>query len=184
MSDLDAIEARAAAASSGPWSVDGGRDGNRLFWQIGGILRDAYGNNSITSDDEATVKFIAHARTDIPALVAELRSVRAELAAARAASQTGVYDYLAEHDWMYGQPRYATLHHVPRPPDVDDDWLWDVLDLPTTCGLILRGAGIPGVFSRMSTKRCSRCCDLKGYPRGIGSPKNDDACRTLMGLPT
>ena len=95
---------------------------------------------------------------------------------------SGLYDYLAEYDWMYGQPRYTTLHHVPRPPDVDDDWLWEGIDAPTTCGFILRGAAIPGIFSRMSTKRCSRCCDRKGFPRGDGSPKNDDACRMLLGL--
>ena len=27
------------------------------------------------------------------------------------------------------------------------------------------------------------CCDATGMPRGKGSPKNDHACRSILGLP-
>jgi len=49
----------------------------------------------------------------------------------------------------------------------------------TSCGIRGRFA-IPGLFSRMGMPRCSRCCDALGWPRGNGSPKNDDMLRPLM----
>lgn len=52
------------------------------------------------------------------------------------------------------------------------------------CGANLSGVVIPGVLTRLATPRCGRCCDALGYPRGVGSPKNDPACRALLGLPT
>lgn len=79
------------------------------------------------------------------------------------------------------------------------DWIvtgrWDKLHAPaewydpaydaydegalTACGL--RGwFSIPGVFTRMGAPRCAHCCRITGYPRGKGSPKNDDACRPLV----
>jgi len=39
---------------------------------------------------------------------------------------------------------------------------------------------IPGIFTRMSAPRCVNCCRKLNFPRGIGSPKNDDACRPLV----
>lgn len=53
----------------------------------------------------------------------------------------------------------------------------------TLCGFHSEWLNIPGIFSRMGQKRCNRCCDLSGYPRGEGSPKNDDECRRILGLP-
>lgn len=80
--DLDAIEARASAASPGPW-----QRGNR----IGGPateLDDAqvYGPEMTIYDEGGhgweDAEFIAHARTDVPALVAEVRRLRKWLALA------------------------------------------------------------------------------------------------------
>lgn len=39
---------------------------------------------------------------------------------------------------------------------------------------------IPGLFDRMGTDRCSRCCKKLGYPAGVGSPKNDDTCKERL----
>lgn len=36
---------------------------------------------------------------------------------------------------------------------------------------------VPGFLTRMTAERCNVCCDRLGYPRGVGSPKNDDAVR-------
>ena len=81
--DLEAIEARASAATPGPWTspwigdstcrdaiLGGGGEVVGVTWRDGWHL-------AVT---QADAEFIAAARTDVPALVAELRQLRAELA--------------------------------------------------------------------------------------------------------
>jgi len=51
------------------------------------------------------------------------------------------------------------------------------------CGRTAAYLSIPGMFSRMGAMRCTGCCRALGYPPGKGSPKNDEACRVLLGLP-
>lgn len=70
--DLDAIEARANAATPGPW--EHGADKN-------GGVRDIYApdDTHITGGAlYADAVFLAYARTDVPLLVAEVRRLRAE----------------------------------------------------------------------------------------------------------
>jgi hypothetical protein len=63
--DLGAIEARAAAATPGPWEAK--RDG-----EGGSLVRMPDGDSArVTGVDDAI--FIANARTDVPALVAAVR---------------------------------------------------------------------------------------------------------------
>lgn len=73
--DLDAIEARTDAASSGPWSTHLDWPG-RVFSrnQFSGHIARCTGTRA---DENAA--FIAHARTDVPALVSEIRRLTAEL---------------------------------------------------------------------------------------------------------
>lgn len=86
--DLDAIGARAEAAAPGPWVVFG--DASVVAPGPG------YGDDDLLhiydegghGSDEAT--FIAHARTDVPALVAEVRRLRA-LVADQCPSRTTAY---------------------------------------------------------------------------------------------
>ena len=62
--EIEAIAARAAAATPGPWHKEPGPDG--YYWY----------------DDLETQEngdFIAHARTDVPALVAALREANAKI---------------------------------------------------------------------------------------------------------
>lgn len=83
--ELKAIEARANAATKAPWrvayanvtsaDVEGPLDEDLVSRNYGG--RAQY----LTADAE----FIAHAREDIPALVAEVRRLRSELERALAA---------------------------------------------------------------------------------------------------
>jgi hypothetical protein len=72
MIDLDAIEARANAASPGPWTRTDSYDP-----EINVDVCNADGN-LVGPDDE---EFIASARTDVPALVAEVRALRKLLGA-------------------------------------------------------------------------------------------------------
>jgi len=86
--DLDAIEARANAATVGQWrhtyknckwhmssefiDRDGDLDG------VGLVTADINQDNADLYATDADMDFIAHARTDIPALVAEVRRLRAK----------------------------------------------------------------------------------------------------------
>ena len=71
---LAEIEARAAAATPGPWEADG-EPNNRIVW-CGPEDRVCF----MTSNGRGVENgdFIAHARDDIPALLAELKELRAE----------------------------------------------------------------------------------------------------------
>jgi hypothetical protein len=61
---------------------------------------------------------------------------------------------------------------------------WAVTEpIRLACGRVAEGLWIPGMFTRMGAERCKGCCRALGYPQGKGSPKNDDACRVLLGLP-
>jgi hypothetical protein len=73
--DLGAIKARADAATPGPWEA-----GERCVWQAG-MLNTAeiavdceHGNGGIQRHVDA--EFVAHARTDVPALLAEVKRLR------------------------------------------------------------------------------------------------------------
>lgn len=82
--DLDAIEARANAATEGPWAAD----------RLEGNLDSLYSRVAeVGMWLEADAEFIAHARADVPALVAEVRRLRAAEERVRALHRVfGVYD--------------------------------------------------------------------------------------------
>ncbi len=65
-----------------------------------------------------------------------------------------------------------TLHRVRR---IANRRAWK--DLPSGPGETVCGkkgnVNMPGFLSRMSAKRCPRCCELVGIPKGIGAPYND-----------
>ena len=102
MLDLNAIEARAEAATPGPWTA-------RLsdMWEInaGSDLVSVVESCWLPDDCEAgqhggipdvdDARFIAHARTDVPALVAELRAAREVVEAT--AAYLGDEDFPGEH---------------------------------------------------------------------------------------
>lgn len=83
--ELARIEALCDAATPGPWieCVETSRDG---LFQFSGIVSDAarehIAGSVNTAGDSA---FIAESRAAVPALVAEVRRLRAELAEAQAA---------------------------------------------------------------------------------------------------
>lgn len=74
-----AIKKRAEAATPGPWEVepdDGGHDMHGFATRTT-IRTPEWARYGF---DEADAEFIAHARTDVPALVAEVESLRMERA--------------------------------------------------------------------------------------------------------
>lgn len=88
--------------------------------------------------------------------------------------------------------RWKFLHAVR-----DEDWtaenkadmrawgVWSPVRL--ACGRTAASLFIPGIFSRGGfgggLPRCKGCCRALGFPVGKGSPKNDDRCRAILGLP-
>ena len=80
--ELQAIEERASKATPGAWIANESHydiavfaphpseSGNTLIAEIDG---------GISEDSKRDADFIAHARTDVPALIAEVRSLRAKL---------------------------------------------------------------------------------------------------------
>lgn len=85
---------------------------------------------------------------------------------------------IAEWDWVeVGQG--VALHAVASlddPEAVETDWGGDG---QTACGR--RGwLMIAGLGARMCAKRCNRCCDATGMPRGDKAPKNVEECRPIV----
>ncbi|WP_037161013.1 hypothetical protein [Rhodococcoides fascians] len=76
--DLDAIEARAEATTEGPWCAITSGIPNGDHWYVcsaeGESLAYISADDGINEDQrEPDAEFIAHARTDVPALLAALR---------------------------------------------------------------------------------------------------------------
>ena len=91
-------------------------------------------------------------------------------------------------DWLVSKS-WRKLHAVR-----DADWTdenrtdmaaeWGVSSpVRLACGRTAAGVWIPGMFTRMGAQRCKGCCRATGLPEGKGSPKNDNACRVILGLP-
>lgn len=77
--ELTAIEQRANAATPGPWTTTNVYDGMAGVDDANGRLIVFFGPDSKTGEfyhDWPEAEFIAHARTDIPALIAEVRRLR------------------------------------------------------------------------------------------------------------
>lgn len=69
---LDEIEARVAAVEPGPWTVEHGALGGAVW-----VNTPAYPHTIAMHGFPDEAEFIAHARTDVPALVSALRAVLA-----------------------------------------------------------------------------------------------------------
>lgn len=112
MLDLDAIRARTAAASPGPWQPDvklvrrGGRGGvhsvEQLWVDSPGRCVCNVGLAEYAAVEHDAV-FIAHAREDVPALIAEVERLRE-----REKNLTGAY----ETAWAHHEERVRQLNEA------------------------------------------------------------------------
>jgi hypothetical protein len=93
---LAAIKARVEAASVGPWTAH--PDG--LVWA------PRLGDPVSASTEPADAEFIAAARQDVPALIAEVERLRAQLAAPAGPADD-------DRVWLIGTPG-AHMHRLPR----------------------------------------------------------------------
>jgi hypothetical protein len=103
------------------------------------------------------------------------------------ADPVGYFISLARMDWVVGAA-WNRLHALAgdltevQRRSLEDYEVQCPGPIRFACGRVGAFASIPGIFSRMGKPRCQGCCRVTGLPQGIGSPKNDDACRTLLGL--
>lgn len=104
--ELQAIEARAAAATPGPWILmpeTCGPDGQEVYESedLGCIcsVGDPYPRGQ--NHPQENMEFISAARSDVPALVAEVRRLRAELAALSGALAYPNFDIERLEDGRY-----------------------------------------------------------------------------------
>ena len=113
--DLDAIEARAEVATPGPWTIK--RGGVRSSeWLLDPDL-DGWGH----IDFEADAEFIAAARSDVPALVAEVRRLQAERDEARAGYQAAVECLRAAAEaWARARARCSVAWRPWAAEETDD----------------------------------------------------------------
>lgn len=92
--DLDAIRARCEKATAGPWLTESPgvhTDGPAKGWARGSVIaatapgkdNRVYATPSGGTYPSADLNFIAHARTDVPALVSECKRLREALAEIR-----------------------------------------------------------------------------------------------------
>lgn len=109
---LAEIEARAAAATAGPWCTDSWEiyQGTEYvpgisFW-IGETCRDT----SELGQDRADAAFVAAARSDVPALVAEVRRQAAQIAELEALTPAAIQTCrVCGAGYTYGEPCNACL---------------------------------------------------------------------------
>lgn len=78
--DLEAIEARSNAATAAPWEAvcDSTRPDIYTKSRDGGYMDEGHLLSMSKYENCDDAEFIAKARTDIPALIAEIRRLRAE----------------------------------------------------------------------------------------------------------
>ena len=75
--DLDAIEARANAATGGEWTWED--DPATVYAGRGDYMHglNLFGRLELDWNGPANMEFVCHARADVPALIAEVRRLRA-----------------------------------------------------------------------------------------------------------
>lgn len=76
--DLEPIKAKEQAATPGPWEVNGSPH-DRHMATVGRHYITTPNRAGRSARNEAIAEFIASARTDVPALVAEVERLRAEV---------------------------------------------------------------------------------------------------------
>ena len=99
---LDDIEQRANAATPGPWCTDSWEIYQGAEFEAGAEWIGETCRSGEMDDGRADAEFVAHARTDVPALLAEVRRLRAVLDRTRALALLEAADFLRDTHHQYG----------------------------------------------------------------------------------
>ena len=92
----------------------------------------------------------------------------------------GRFDWYVSKSWnrLHAVLEWTEEHRA----DMEQEWA--VLHpVRLACGRVASYVCIPGFGTRLDAQRCKGCCRATGMPAGVGSPKNDNACRAVLGLP-
>lgn len=109
--DLDAIEARANAATEGPWDSYTVPGTGRIAGYVAVAISDTEMQIARFEGGFFDAEFIAHARTDVPALVARVRELEAAVERVRAL----VGDWQSNgNSRELGDPTAETWHKCAR----------------------------------------------------------------------
>lgn len=98
--------------------------------------------------------------------------------------ETAYFVEIAPYDWFVTQ-NYNRLHWADLTAEqlsTVPEYMAALGPIRLACGRVASRVAIPGIFTRMGAMRCTGCCRATGMPQGKGSPKNDDACRKVLGL--
>lgn len=135
--DLDAIEARNKLATPGPWTFGEPLYGENRFI-VAALIRNVIypATNSITHgtrevDDAA---FIAHARQDVPALLAEVRHLRAVAASLRHLEEAALAYVAADRKYSFLKEDRADEDEFSKcNRELEDTWkrLCNAVDRPS-----------------------------------------------------
>jgi len=154
--DLEAIRKREQAATPGPWQYDEGQTpfyndaegrscgglGNGL-WSVFADLEDGDEGDTYTIFEQgpkADALFIAHARTDIPALLAELTTTRAMLVDALAEAERGHAIERAAKAVVEADAAFEVAWNLPLRDGRRPDLFWSASDRLTAATKALRAA--------------------------------------------
>lgn len=117
--DLDAIRARAEAATRGPWEWDLGEDGKprRARAALLSFSDHIFWCSALGWPTDADAEFISHARTDVPALIAEVERLRTAVAGIEEALIQAAFMQIALDQCLtvlpVGEWGSTTRAHVP-----------------------------------------------------------------------
>lgn len=145
--ELAEIKAREEAAKPGPWTARPYEDCGRLDPERCDGIVDAEGYAIVKTDsgvyppEQATAEFIAHARTDVPRLIAEVRRLRTEATS------------LMEHRNAELAEMYKTAWTaLGEPADTDPKWraVLDAIEVQTA------------ELRQLRSRPCPQTCDYRG----------------------
>lgn len=114
--NLDAIEAREKAATPGPWCTDSWEiyQGTEYEPGLSMWIGETCRGTSSPEQDRADAEFVAHARTDVPAMADEIRRLRQQRAylldqlakkdARTGAATTALREFLVADDQPASRP--------------------------------------------------------------------------------
>ena len=113
--ELDAMQARCDAATPGPWRLIGDSFDPPEWFVVTEDGCEVILGPTDAMPVNSNAEFIAHARTDTPRLIAEVRRLRAE-ADELFSALTGLEALLTAHEWGDGPARRAAQAAIVKAP--------------------------------------------------------------------
>lgn len=125
MIDLEAIDAREKATTKGPWYQNGDYvqtdTARREDMSLDQMLCDKHVVAVMRFGHFGDACFVARARDDVPAMSAEIKLLRCQLAAANEAKETAEREYASILEWAFMTSTDSKVHCM------DDGLTWEAM---------------------------------------------------------